>query len=109
MPTSARTPIGRLMKNTHRHDSESVNHPPRVGPINGPSIEPRLNTAIADACFDGGLISSSVACAIGTSPAPHAPWISRAITIIGRLLDTPHSSEARVNPVTEAITRSLRP
>ena len=109
MPTNESAANGTLMKNTQRHEIESVSHPPSVGPISGPSIEPSPNTAIALAWRSGGLMSSSVAWLSGISPAPHAPCSSRATTIIWRLVAAPHSTEATANPATEPSIIGLRP
>ena len=48
------------------------------GPMIGPKVTAITQTAIARAWRAGGLMSSSTACDIGTSAAPHRPCNSRA-------------------------------
>src|SRR6185312_5017072 len=97
------------MKNTQRQLQLSVNQPPRAGPTIGPIITPIPQTAIAEPCFSGGLISSSTACDNGTRAAPHNPWISRASTISPSVPATPHSTEASVKPEIENRNTCLSP
>jgi hypothetical protein len=66
-------------------------------------------TAIARACRDGGLISSSVACDRGTSAAPQIPCSNRASTICESDCANPQSMDAMVNPATEKRNTRLRP
>ena len=72
-------------------------------------VTPMTQIAIARACCAGGLMSSSTACDIGISAAPHSPWNSRARTISGRDWANPHSAEETVNPTTENRNTRLRP
>src|SRR6185437_5763946 len=89
------------MKNTQRQLQLSVSQPPRAGPTIGPIMTPTPQTAIADPCFSGGLISNSTACDRGTSAAPHNPWSKRASTICASDPAIPQSTEASVNPAME--------
>ena len=54
-------------------------------------------------------MSSSTACDIGTSAAPHRPCSSRAMTISGSDWATPHRADAIVKPATEYRNTRLRP
>ena len=108
-PAKARTPIGRLMKNTQRQLRLSVSQPPRAGPSMGPSTAPAPQTAMAWPCFSGGLMSSRTAWDNGISAAPNTPCNRRNSTISTRLLATPHSTEAAVKPAIEIRNTILRP
>ena len=72
-------------------------------------VTPITQSAIAFACRSGGLMSSSTACDIGISAAPHSPWNSRARTISGSDWARPHKADAMVNPTTENRNTRLRP
>ncbi len=54
-------------------------------------------------------MSSSTACDIGTSAAPHSPCSSRASTIWGSDCAIPHSADAMVKPTIEIRNTDLRP
>jgi len=54
-------------------------------------------------------MSSISPCETGIVDAPAMPWISRKMTISGRLVATPHSIEAIVNRAIEASSTRLRP
>ena len=57
----------------------------------------------------GGLMRNRVACDSGISPAPAIPCNARKITSWPRLVAMPHSAEATVKAITEAIKMCLMP
>ncbi len=57
----------------------------------------------------GGNASRRTAWESGCIAPPVAPWIKRNMTRSGRLGARPHSSDAIVNPLTDVISRRLRP
>ena len=70
---------------------------------------PITHSAMARACFSGGLMSSSTACDIGISAAPQMPCNRRAATISGKDCAKPHSAEATVKPTMDERNTRRRP
>ena len=94
---STATASGRLMKNTSRHDTAPISHPPRNGPIavatppspdHAPIAADRSSSA-KDAC--------KIARLPGVSSAPPTPCRARAAISTPTFGASPHSSEATAN------------
>ena len=90
--------IGRLMKNTGRHDTASTSQPPTNGPT-APAAAP--NPAHAPTARDrssGWNDAEMIARLLGTSRAPATPWRARAAMSTSMVGASPHSREATPNP-----------
>ena len=72
-------------------------------------MAPMPKMAIAIPCSRGGNVSSRIACDIGCSAPPPIPWRTRKKTSIPRLVEEPHSREAKVNSSTEKVRYRFRP
>ena len=78
----------------------------------GPNVTPMTNMDMARAYRSGGLISSNVACDMGTNAAPDNPCSNLKNTSCGRLRDRPHSIDVTVNArmdVSNTLLRPMRP
>ncbi len=84
-------------------------YPPIRGPAMGPNMAPIPKMAIAIPCSFGGNVSSRIACDIGCSAPPPIPCRTRKKTSIPRLVEEPHSREAKVNRRTEKVRYRFRP
>ena len=84
---------GRLIRNTSRHDTESINHPPTKGPsavVMAPSPD---QVPMARARSSGWNEAEIMARLPGTSRAAAAPWRSRATMSRSAVGATAHSAE----------------
>src|SRR5579863_6166051 len=59
--------------------------------------------------FCGGNVSARIACAMGWSPPPPAPWITRKRSSIPRLAALPQRTEANVNIQMQKMKNRFRP
>src|SRR5450756_747757 len=92
----AAKPMGMLTKKIHCQDILSTIYPPITGPIEGPTIIPRLKMPLARALSLGGKVSNRIACEVDNSAPPPNPCKKRKATSSQRLLENPHKAEARV-------------
>ncbi len=97
--TTQITTSGILIRKIQCQLNVSLNSPPMVGPIAGPSIVVIDASSIAlGRCSIGKMRSSSV-CASGITKPPHRPWPMRHATIISSVNDDPQSSENTPKPL----------
>src|SRR5689334_10957541 len=75
----------------------------------GATTIPSAQNAMAWPRFSGGNDSSRMAWDNGCKPPPHAPWMTRKKIRNGSEGASPQQKEAVVKPVTESISRRLRP
>ena len=75
----------------------------------GPNMAPMPKMAIAIPCSFGGNVSSRIAWESGWRAPPPIPCRTRKKTSIPRLVEEPHSREAKVNRRTEKVRYRFRP
>ena len=92
----ASTPIGRLTKNTHRHERVVTNRPPSTGPRAGATAVGTVRMLEARTRSAGGKTRNSMAMPTGVSMPPPTPCSTRKPTSSARLSASPHSTEAPV-------------
>src|SRR6202046_3285757 len=66
-------------------------------------------SANASPRFCGGNVSARMACAMGWSPPPPAPWITRKRSSMFRLAALPQRTEATVNMKMQTMKKRFRP
>ena len=66
-------PIGTLIKKIQCQDAYSTNHPPKMGPINGPNRPARLMVLMADKNCSRGMMRSIAKRPTGRRNAPPIP------------------------------------
>src|SRR5580700_3194001 len=66
-------------------------------------------SANASPRFCGGNVSARMACAMGWSPPPPAPWITRKRSSMSRLAALPQRAEATVNMKMQTMKKRFRP
>ena len=94
MNASAATPMGRLIKKSHRHEKASVIQPP----ANGPAIEAMPKTPPRYPLYlprsRGLMMSPIIVCESGMIVPIPKPWIARAPTSH----QNPCAAPARIEP-----------
>ena len=100
---------GRLMKKTARHDTCSINHPPRTGPIAAVIAVKPDHVPIARPRSSSRKDALIIARLPGTRRAPPAPCIARAKINSRTLVAKPHHAEAREKIATPTMKMRRRP
>ncbi len=90
-----------LRKKIHRHENESVIHPPRAGPMAGATTTATPYRAKAAPRLGPGNVSVRIACSLGASPPPPIPCVTRASSRTIRLGAIPQKNELIVNSATQ--------
>ena len=98
---TAAMPTGTLMKKIQRHPMFVTMNPPSVGPMTGPAMTMAPKKPCAMACSSRGNVSNRMACAFASRPPPQRPWSTRAAVSIHRLVESPHSTDESVKPISE--------
>ena len=76
--------------------------PPRVGPIDGPTIAPsEVSAWLKPSCFAGN-VSRMIAWPVEIRPPPHRPCNTRKKISSSSEVEIPHSIEVMVNPMIAA-------
>jgi hypothetical protein len=90
-------PMGRLTKNTQRHDRSVTNRPPRTGPRAGATAVGTTRMLDARTRSSGGKVRYSMAMPTGVSIPPPTPWMTRKMTSSVALPARPQRTDAPVN------------
>ena len=107
--TNAAIPMGRLTKNTHRHERLVTNRPPSTGPMAGAMAVGTVRMLEARTRSLGGKVRNSMAMPTGVNIPPPTPWRTRKNTSWERLSDSPHRTEAPVNTAMAKSSTRLDP
>lgn len=107
MTATAATP---LMKNAHRHDSRSVNSPPKMAPVVNPAAisDPFSPNARSRSGPSGNDVVSSDKAA-GVTIAVAIPWASRAVNSTAGSVAKPPAREDPPSKTIPVRKRRLRP
>ena len=93
-------PMGRLTKNTHRHDRSVTSRPPSTGPSAGATAVGTVRMLEARTRSSGGNVRNSMAMPTGIIMPPPTPCRTRKKTNSERLSAVPHSTDAPVKTAT---------
>ena len=91
------TASGRLMKNTRRHDTALISHPPRNGPIAVATPPSPDHAPMAAERSSSANEACRMARLPGVSSAPPTPCRARAAISTAASGASPHSSDATAN------------
>ena len=96
-------PIGMLIKKTQCHEAISINQPPRIGPMMGPSSIGMPSTAMTEPTRSGPAARVMIIMPMGMSRPPPKPWITRNATSDPMFQARAHRIEPMRNRTSDAM------